>query len=155
MYKNVILNIILHLMYNNNIMTILLLNSVLIFALFSIAMSNQIYTKTQLRGFHQKMINEVFEEKIKEIITEVIRSANSNLTSYTQFICLNNNNYGDYDYTILNKKTDFEIIQKLQDTLIDSNIKIIEYSQRMCERNNYQEEKINIINSRKLIINWD
>ena len=77
-------------MYNNNIMTILLLNSVLIFALFSIAMSNQIYTKTQLRGFHQKMINEVFEEKIKEIITEVIRSANSNLTSYTQFICLNN-----------------------------------------------------------------
>ena len=151
MYKNVILNIILHLMYNNNIMTILLL----IFALFSIAMSNQIYTKTQLRGFHQKMINEVFEEKIKEIITEVIRSANSNLTSYTQFICLNNYYYENYDYTIFNKKTDFEIIQKLQDTLIDSNIKIIEYSQRMCERNNYQEEKINIINSRKLIINWD
>lgn len=155
MYKNVILNIILHLMYNNNIMTILLLNSVLIFALFSIAMSNhQIYTKTQLRGFHQKMINEVFEEKIKEIITEVIRSANSNLTSYTQFICLNNNNYGDYDYTILNKKTDFEIIQKLQDTLIDSNVTIVEYSHRICQQRNYQEEKINI-NARKLIINWD
>jgi hypothetical protein len=133
----------------------IIVKSVLIFALFSIAMSNhQIYTKTQLRGFHQKMINEVFEEKIKEIITEVIRSANSNLTSYTQFICLNNYYYENHDYTIFNKKTDFEIIQKLQETLIDSNIKIIEYSQRMCERNNYQEEKINI-NARKLIINWD
>jgi hypothetical protein len=137
----------------NNIMTILLLNSVLIFALFTIAMSNhQIYTKTQLRGFHQKMINEAFEEKIQEIIKDVIRYANNNLTSYTQFICLNHNHYGDYDYT-LNKKTDFEIIQKLQDTLIDSNITIIEYSHRMCERN-YQEEKINV-NARKLIINWD
>ena len=131
----------------------ILLKSVIIFALFAFAMSNQIYTKTQLRGFHQKMINEVFEEKIKEIIVEVIRSANSNLTSYTQFICLNNNHYGDYDYAIFNKKTDHELIQRLQDTLIDSNITIVEYSHRMCERN-YQGEKINV-NARKLIINWD
>lgn len=128
-----------------NIMKILL-KSVIIFALFAFAMSNQIYTKTQLRGFHQKMINEVFEEKIKEIIEEVIRSANGNLTSYTQFICLDN------DYAIFNKKTDHELIQRLQDTLIDSNITIVEYSHRICERN-FQGE-VNI-NSRKLIINWD
>jgi hypothetical protein len=133
-----------------NIMTILL-KSVIIFALFAFAMSNQIYTKTQLRGFHQKMINEVFEEKIKEIIMEVIRYANNNLTSYTQFICLNNNHY---DYNIFNKKTDHELIQRLQDTLIDSNITIVEYSHRMCERNQQGEVNINI-NSKKLIINWD
>ena len=131
----------------------ILLKSVIIFALFAFAMSNQIYTKTQLRGFHQKMINEVFEEKIKEIIVEVIRSANSNLTSYTQFICLNNNHYGDYDYAIFNKKTDHELIQRLQDTLIDSNITIAECSYRFCNINN-QGEKINV-NARKLIINWD
>jgi hypothetical protein len=125
----------------------ILLKSVIIFALFAFAMSNQIYTKTQLRGFHQKMINEAFEEKIKEIIIEVIRYANNNHTSYTQFICLNN------DYIIFNKKTDHELIQRLQDTLIDSNITIVEYSDRMCIRYpNNPDEKIN---ARKLIINWD
>ncbi len=131
-----------------NIMTILL-KSVIIFALFAFAMSNQIYTKTQLRGFHQKMINEAFEEKIKEIIIEVIRSANSNLTSYTVIICLNNNHF---DNTIFNKKTDHELIQRLQDTLIDSNITIVEYSYRTCGDRNNPDEKIN---ARKLIINWD
>ena len=52
-----------------NIITMLLTNlkSVIIFVLFGLVISNQIYTKTQLRGFHQKMINEAFEEKIKEI----------------------------------------------------------------------------------------
>jgi len=134
-----------------NIMTILL-KSVIIFALFAFAMSNQIYTKTQLRGFHQKMINEVFEEKIKEIIIEVIRSANSNLTSYTQIICFNNNYFSNYDYTIFNKKTDHELIQRLQDTLIDSNITIAECSHRICCDHNNPDEKIN---ARKLIINWD
>ena len=43
-----------------------------------------INTKTQLRGFHQKMINKAFEEKIKEIIQNVIRYANNNETSYTE-----------------------------------------------------------------------
>ena len=134
----------------------ILLKSVIIFALFAFAMSNQIYTKTQLRGFHQKMLNEVFEEKIKEIIIEVIRSANSNLTSYTQFICLNNNN-GHNDYTIFNKKTDHELIQRLQDTLIDSNITIAECSYRFCNINNqgHNNQEGGNINSRKLIINWD
>lgn len=134
-----------------NIMTILL-KSVIIFALFAFAMSNQIYTKTQLRGFHQKMINEVFEEKIKEIIKAVIQSANNNQTSYTQIICFNNNYFANYDYTIFNKKTDHELIQILQDTLIDSNITIAEYSYRWCNLNNQEGEKIN---ARKLIINWD
>ena len=45
-----------------NIITMLLthLKSVIIFVLFGLVISNQIYTKTQLRGFHQKMINERF-----------------------------------------------------------------------------------------------
>jgi S-ribosylhomocysteine lyase LuxS involved in autoinducer biosynthesis len=126
---------------------------VIIFVLFRVVISNQIYTKTQLRGFHQKTINETFEEKIKEIIKAVIQSANNNQTSYTQIICLNNNYFSNYDYTILNKKSDDIIIQRLQDTLIDSNITIIEYSLRFCapNYNEYDEKKIN---SRKLIINW-
>ena len=135
-----------------NIMTILL-KSVIIFALFAFAMSNQIYTKTQLRGFHQKMINEAFEDKIKEIIIGVIHYANNNQTSYTQFICLNNNHYEGYDYTIFNKKSDQELIQRLQDTLIDSNITIVEYSHRMCT--SYPNNPDEKINARKLIINWD
>jgi hypothetical protein len=137
-------------MYNKYSMTILL-KSVIIFALFGFAMSNQIYTKTQLRGFHQKMINEVFEEKIKEIIKSVIQSANNNQTSYTEIICFNSNHFDGHVYTIFNKKTDHELIQRLQDTLIDSNITIAESSYRWCE-SNYQES--GNINSRKLIINW-
>ena len=136
-----------------NIITMLLthLKSVIIFVLFGLVISNQIYTKTQLRGFHQKMINETFEEKIKEIIQYVIQSANNNITSYTQIICLNSNHFDHYDYTIFNKKSDRELIQRLQDTLIDSNITIIEYSDRYCNPNYQPSEKIN---SRKLIIDW-
>ena len=137
-----------------NIITMLLthLKSVIIFVLFGLVISNQIYTKTQLRGFHQKMINEVFEEKIKEIIQAVIQSANNNQTSYTEIICIENGRYiGMFDNTIFNKKSDQELIQRLQDTFIDSNITIAESSYRFCDNRNYDETKIN---SRKLIINW-
>lgn len=137
-----------------NIMTMLLtqLKTVILFVLFGLAMSNQIYTKTQLRGFHQKMINEAFEEKIEEIIKTVIQYANNNKTSYEQIICLNDNHFEHYDYTIFNKKSDDTLIQRLQDTLIDSNITITEHSYRWCnEKYNADETKIN---SRKLIINW-
>jgi hypothetical protein len=128
------------------------LKSVIIFVLFGLVISNQIYTKTQLRGLHQKMINEVFEEKINEIIKAVIQSANHNQTSYTEIICFENGRYiGNYDNTIFNKKSDDELIQRLHDTLIDSDITIAESSYRFCNNRNYDETKIN---SRKLIINW-
>ena len=128
------------------------LKSVIIFVLFGLVISNQIYTKTQLRGLHQKMINEVFEEKIKEIIKAVILSANNNQTSYTEIICIENGRYiGNCDNTIFNKKSDRELIQRLHDTLIDSDITIAESSYRFCNNRNYDETKIN---SRKLIINW-
>ena len=137
-----------------NIITMLLthLKSVIIFVLFGLVISNQIYTKTQLRGLRQKMINEVFEEKIKEIIKAVILSANNDQTSYTEIICIENGRYiGNYDNTIFNKKSDQELIQRLHDTFIDSDITIAESSYRFCSNRNYDETKIN---SRKLIINW-
>ena len=128
------------------------LKSVIIFVLFGLVISNQIYTKTQLRAFHQKSINEAFEEKIKEIIKAVIQSANNNQTSYTEIICFENGRYlGNNDNTIFNKKSDQELIQRLHDTFIDSNITIAESSYRFCNNRNYDETKIN---SRKLIINW-
>ena len=128
------------------------LKSVIIFVLFGLVISNQIYTKTQLRGLRQKMINEVFEEKIKEIIKAVILSANNDQTSYTEIICIENGRYiGNYDNTIFNKKSDQELIQRLHDTFIDSDITIAESSYRFCSNRNYDETKIN---SRKLIINW-
>jgi len=128
------------------------LKSVIIFVLFGLVISNQIYTKTQLRGFHQKRINEAFEEKINEIVQEVIRYAGSNITSYTEIICFENGRYlGNNDNTIFNKKSDQELIQRLHDTFIDSNITIAESSYRFCNNRNYDETKIN---SRKLIINW-
>ena len=137
-----------------NIMTMLLtqLKLVIIFALFGLVICNQIYTKTQLRGFHQKTINETFDEKIKEILKTIIRYANNNQTSYAEIICLNGRYFSEHDNTILNKKSDETIIQRLQDTLIDSNITITEFSYRWCNENsNIDETKIN---SRKLIINW-
>lgn len=127
------------------------LKSVIIFVLFGLVISNQIYTKTQLRGLHQKMINEQFEEAIKEIIKNVINYANNNQTSYTEIICLNGRYIGNYDNTIFNKKSDQELIQRLHDTFIDSNITIAESSYSFCDNRNYDETKIN---SRKLIINW-
>ena len=129
------------------------LKSVIIFVLFGLVISDQIYTKAQLRGFHQKMIDEVFEEKIKEIIKAVIQSANNNQTSYTEIICLNSRYFSNHDFTIFNKKSDEELIQRLQDTLIDSNITIMEYSLRFCTPNYYDYDETKI-NSRKLIINW-
>ena len=126
------------------------LKSVIIFVLFGLVISNQIYTKTQLRGFHQKSINEAFEEKIKEIIQNIIQQARGDITSYTEIICFDRPNIYTNFNLILNKKSDQTIIQRLQDTLIDSNITITEYSHRWCDPNN-QDEKIN---SRKLIINW-
>ena len=136
-----------------NIITMLLTNlkSVIIFVLFGLVMSNQIYTKTQLRGFRQKSINEKFEEKIKEIIQSVLLLARNNQTSYTEIICLGSRYFGNFDNTIFNKKSDDELIQRLHDTLIDSNITITEYSYRFCSDRNYDETKIN---GRKLIINW-
>ncbi len=135
-----------------NIITMLLthLKTVIIFVLFGLVISNQIYTKTQLRGFHQKMINETFEEKIKEIIQNVILCARNNITSFTEIICFDRPNIYNNFNPILNKKSDDIIIQRLQDTLIDSNITIIEYSYRQCDFNNDEKK----INSRKLIIDW-
>jgi len=128
------------------------LKSVIIFVLFGLVISNQIYTKTQLRAFHQKMIDEIFEEKIKEIIQNVIQHARGNQTSYTEIICFENGRYlGNNDNTIFNKKSDQQLIQRLQDTFIDSNITIAESSYRFCNNRNYDETKIN---SRKLIIIW-
>jgi Na+-translocating ferredoxin:NAD+ oxidoreductase RnfG subunit len=139
-------------MYNIIRMLLTHLKLVIIFVLFGLVISNQIYTKTQLRGLHQKMINEVFEEKKKEIIKAVIQSANNNQTSYTEIICFENGRYiGNHDNTIFNKKSDQELIQRLHDTFIDSNITITESSYRFCNNRNYDETKIN---SRKLIINW-
>jgi hypothetical protein len=142
-------------MYNIITMLLTQLKSVIIFVLFGLVISNQIYTKTQLRGFRQKRINEKFEEKIKEIIQNVITCAYNNITSYTEIICFENSNNPQYDNNnldiILNKKLDLELIQRLQETLIDSNIIIIEYYHQ-CYWNNNQDEKK--INSRKLIIEW-
>jgi len=135
-----------------NIITMLLthLKLVIIFVLFGFTVSNRIYTKTQMRGFHQKSINEAFEEKIKEIIQNVILCARGNITSYTEIICFDRPNIYTNFNLVLNKKSDHELIQRLHDTLIDSNITIIEYSHRQCDFNNDEKK----INSRKLIIDW-
>jgi len=138
-------------MYNIMTMLLMQLKTVILFVLFGLAISNQIYTKTQLRGFYQKSINEAFEEKIKEIIQNVVQSARNNITSFTEIICFDRPNIYTNFNLILNKKSDDIIIQRLQDTLIDSNITIVECSYRACDINNYDEK---IINGRKLIINW-
>ena len=89
--------------------------------------SKDIITKKYLRGIPQKNMDRTFKIQINEIVTTVLAVASQkNIISYTREICdiHLDPNYRTYDGSEdgLGKNADYTIINKLQDTLVDSNI---------------------------------
>jgi hypothetical protein len=91
--------------------------------------SKDIITKKYLRGMPQKNMDIIFKLQINEIVTNVLAFASQkNIISYTREICdihLDYSGQTSYDNdgeNGLGKNADYTIINKLQDTLVDSNI---------------------------------
>ena len=141
--------------------------------------SKDIITKKYLRGIPQKNMDRTFKIQINEIVTTVLVVASQkNTFSYTREICdiHLDSNYRTYDGNEdgLGKNADYTIINKLQDTLVDSNITIskpqfccicenaINRGANICEHqynsNNdliiKQQNTIGNANCRKLTIQW-
>jgi hypothetical protein len=101
---------------------------VLLFILsFCFASSNEIYTKSQLRGLHQYYMNKAFNEEIQRIVDKVIELAKVNATSYMLTYYIPSGRPDDIRYVgFLSKFSDKIIINRLKNILIDSNITISE-----------------------------
>lgn len=77
--------------------------------------SNEIYTRTQLRGLYHHNMNKLLNEEIQRIVERVVASAKQNQTSYTEVYYIN---------TILDKFSNKIIINRIKNILIDINITI-------------------------------
>ena len=96
-------------MYSLKVLIILFMLS------FRFVSSNEIYTRTQLRGLYHHNMNKLLNEEIQRIVERVVASAKYNLTSYTEMYYIN---------TILDKFSNKIIINRFKNILIDSNITI-------------------------------
>jgi hypothetical protein len=81
----------------------------------------QTYTKLQLKGLHQDIINKNFVTEIEDIVSKVVHKAKiqDKDTSYTHIYRI-----AEHYNEILNKKTDQEIIEHLHTILVDADITI-------------------------------
>ena len=94
---------------------------IFILGLIDLILCEQTYTKIQLKGLHQELIDRNFEVEIQEIVSKVIHKAKiqDKETSFRHAYSTAVNRF-----EILNKKTDQEIINRLQSILIDADITI-------------------------------
>jgi hypothetical protein len=94
---------------------------IFILGLIDLILCEQTYTKIQLKGLHQELIDRSFEAEIQEIVSKVINKASvqNKETSFRHAYSTAVNRF-----EILNKKTDQEIINRLQSILIDADITI-------------------------------
>jgi hypothetical protein len=86
---------------------------------------HEIYTKTQLRGLHQHLMNKLLDEEIQRIVERVVVYAQMNRTSCSHSYNIDTN-YPDEIAKILLKFSDEKIHTRLQTTLIDAIITISE-----------------------------
>jgi hypothetical protein len=110
-------------MYSFKVFTILFILSICFVS------SNEIYTRTQLRGSYQHNLNKVLNEEIRRIVEMVVSRAKNNGTSYYERYFIptdtNENSYS-LNTIILSKFSDKIIINLFKNILIDSNITISE-----------------------------
>ena len=85
--------------------------------------SNEIYTRTQLRGLYHQNMNKMLSEEIQRIVETVVASAKNNGTSYSERYLIPNAEFTNVG-GILVKFSDKIIINRLKNILIDSNITI-------------------------------
>lgn len=100
---------------------IIIIIFIFILGLIDLILCEQTYTKIQLKGLHQELIDRNFEVEIQEIVSKVIHKAKiqDKETSFRHAYSTAVNRF-----EILNKKTDQEIINRLQSILIDADITI-------------------------------
>jgi hypothetical protein len=93
----------------------------IILGLIDLILCEQTYTKIQLKGLHQELIDRSFEAEIHKIVGDVIHTASiqDKETSYKHIYSISKDRF-----EILNKKSDQEIINRLQSILIDADITI-------------------------------
>ena len=101
---------------------------VLLFILsIKFAFSNEIYTRSQLRGLHQYYMNKMLNEEIQRIVEKVIELAKGQQTSYTLTYYVPSGRPDDIRYVgFLSNFSDKIIMNRLKNTLIDINITISE-----------------------------
>ncbi len=89
--------------------------------LMDLVVCQQTYTKLQLKGLHQEIINKNFVAEIQDIVSKVVHKAKvqDKDTSYKHVYSI-----AESHNEILNKKTDQEIIEHLQAILVDADITI-------------------------------
>jgi hypothetical protein len=91
--------------------------------------SNEIYTRTQLRGLYHHNMNKLLNEEIQRIVERVVATAKGNGTSYSEHYFIptdTNENRYFLNNIILSKFSDKIIINRFKNILIDSNITISE-----------------------------
>jgi predicted neutral ceramidase superfamily lipid hydrolase len=103
----------------------------------------QTYTKLQLKGLYQEIINKQFVAEIEDIVSKVVHKAKiqDTDTSYKHIY-----RFAEHYNEILNKKTDQEIIEHLHAILVDADITIIQIKCAYFYSNNGI--------CKEIIINW-
>ena len=86
--------------------------------------SHEIFTRSQLRGLHQRHMIKMLDDEIQQIVERVVATAQNNETSYIyRYVLPSENKYNPY---IFNKFEDKTILDRLQNNLVDCNITISE-----------------------------
>ena len=112
---------------------------------------HEIYTKTQLRGLHQHLMNKLLDEDIQHIVERVVVYAQINRTSYSHSYNTDTNYPADENSKILLKFSDEKIIVRLQTALIDAIITISE--PKCCNPGCDKTNQYNTI-CKFIVINW-
>ena len=116
---------------------------VIILGLMDLVVCQQTYTKLQLKGLHQELIDKNFVAEIQNIASKVVHKAKvqDTETSYKHIYSI-----AEDHYEILNKKSDQVIIEHLHAILLDADITITQVKCSYLYSSNG--------NCKELIINW-
>ena len=111
--------------------------------------SNEIYTRTQLRGLYHHNMNKLLNEEIQRIVERVVAYAKNNGTSYSERYALPNT---DYTGEFLAKFSDKIIINRFKNILIDSNITIS--GPKCCRDYEGCQQQVDEQKCKHIDINW-
>jgi hypothetical protein len=109
-------------------MQLQLLMLIIFILINSFTSANEVFTRSQLRGLHQRHMIKMLDDQIQKVVESVVASAQNNETSYTHRYLWRNENENERFYfpDVLHKFEDKTIIDRLQNNLVDCNITITE-----------------------------
>ena len=111
---------------------------------FRFVSTNEIYTRTQLRGLYHQNMNKMFNEEIQRIVERVVAYAQGNRTSYTEIYNTPNSILAIFSNKI--------VINRLKNILIDSNITIS--GPKCCRDYKGCEQQVDEPKCTHIYINW-